>query len=190
MVTASDDDVRIGSVRDLRHRSVEAGGVVDRRVLGEAHGHPLDEGAVVVGAGDEGPPERLHDPVFGRDGAEDVLQRPATRPPELVRVSVDDPVGAVVGCRKPRHARDPFPLAQALGRLGDQPQHSVAFVCLEHVRRAVARVVVGRDHVVDAGIEVERDLCVDDVDLVAREDCEDELHARRRSFFVIRLSLR
>ena len=56
---------------------------------------------------------------------------------------------------------------------------SLARVALEDLGRPVLRAVVGRDDEVDAGVEVERDLRVDDVGLVADEERHDELHRRR-----------
>jgi hypothetical protein len=66
-------------------------------------------------------------------------------------------------------------------------KHARARVRLEYLRCRVARVVVGRDHVVHTGVQVEGDLRVYDVGLVSGEDRQDEFHAaceelRRRSF--------
>jgi hypothetical protein len=36
--------------------------------------------------------------------------------------------------------------------------------------------VSGGDHEVDAGVEVIRDLCVEDVGVVSDDECLDELH--------------
>ena len=46
---------------------------------------------------------------YRRGTAPGVLQRGAARPPELVGVAVDDPVGPVLGRRQTRHARLPGP---------------------------------------------------------------------------------
>ncbi len=58
-------------------------------------------------------------------------------------------------------------------------QKSLAGVAFENLGRAVHRTVVGRDHEVDAGVQMEGDLRVDDVGLVADEERHDELHRRR-----------
>ena len=50
-----------------------------------------------------------------------------------------------------------------LAALGDPAQVAVARVLLENVRRAVLRLVIGRDDEVDAGVQVVLDLRVDDV---------------------------
>ena len=101
----------------------------------------------------------------------------AARMPELVGVRVEDPVGTEVGRREPCHPRDPLALAQVVARLADQVEHAVALVPLENLGRPVLRAVVRGDDEVDAGVEVVRDLRIDDVGLVADEECHDELHA-------------
>ena len=53
-----------------------------------------------------------------------------------------------------------------LARLANQANVPGAGVALEYLGRAVLRPVVGRDDEVGAGIEVEREPRVDDVDLV------------------------
>ena len=113
----------------------------------------------------------------GGDGSEQLLQVAAPPVPELVRVRVEDPVGAEVGRREARHARDPLALAEIVAGLADQVEHAVARVPLEDLGRPVLRPVVGGDDEVDTGREVVRDLRVDDVGLVAREKGHDELHA-------------
>ena len=111
----------------------------------EAHGHALREERAVVRARQEVAPAAADDaePVGHR--REHVLQRAAARPPELVRIRVDHPVGAVLGRREPRHPRDPRVLAHVVGRLADEPQDAGALVPLEDLRRPVARRVVDRD---------------------------------------------
>ncbi len=81
------------------------------------------------------------------------------------------------------------PWRRPFGRLADQVEAARALVRLEDLGRAVLRGVVRRDHEVDARVEMERDLRVDDVRLVAREHREDELH-RRAARFTSRPTLR
>ena len=174
-------------MRDLDDRPVEARRVVDRRVLRQARRHPVGEERSVVGPRHERTPEGLHDPVRVGHGGKDLLQRAAARPPELVGVGVDHPIRAELGRREPRHPRDPLALAEPLCRLADEVDRDVPNVGLQDLGRAIPRVVVRRDHEIDARVQVEGDLRVDDVLLVPRKHREDELHAasdelRRRSF--------
>ena len=101
--------------------------------------------------------------------SESVLQRAGVRDPELVGVSVDDPVGAVLGPCKPGHPCVARPALVHLSRLppGMRSSCPVALIRVEDLRRPVARVMIRDDHEVDTGVQVVRDLCVDDVDLVA-----------------------
>ena len=148
-------------------------GVGGRR---EAHRHALREERAVVRARQEVAPAAADDAEAVGHRREHVLQRAAARPPELVRIRVDHPVGAVVGRREPRHPGDPRVLAHVVGRLADEPQDAGALVPLEDLRRPVARRVVDRQDEVDAGMEMECDLRVDDVCLVPREERHHEPH--------------
>ena len=62
--------------------------------------------------------------------------------------------------------------------LAEEPEAARPLVPLEDLGRPVVGPVVRRDDEVDAGVQVERDLRVDDVRLVAGEQRHDELHAR------------
>ena len=130
------------------------------------------------------------------NGREQLAEVASPRPPELVGVGVEDPVRAELGRREARHARHPLALAKVVARLADQMQVSLARVALEDLGRSVLGAVVGRDDEVDAGVQVERDLRVDDVRLVADEERHDELHRqasswpRRRTRFAGPASLR
>ena len=129
----------------------------------------------VVGARDERAPERLARRRRSRDRREHVLQRAAARPPELVGVTVDDPVRAELGGREPRHARHPLALAQPLGRLADQMERHPRARTRSRISVVPSRELLSVAMTKSAtGIQVERDLRVDDVCLVAREDGEDE----------------
>jgi hypothetical protein len=124
--------------------------------------------------------ERPDDPESAGDGGERVRERASPRHPELVGVGVDDPVGAVLGRREAGHAGAPDALPHRPG-LPEETQPSRALVRLEDLGRPVPRVVVGREHEVDARVEVVGDLGVDDVDLVANHQGLDELHRRKTS---------
>ena len=67
-------------------------------------------------------PAATDDAEPSRHRREDVLQRPAAGPPELVRVRVDHPVGVVLGRGEPRHPRHPLVLAHVVARLAEEPQ--------------------------------------------------------------------
>ncbi len=142
----------------------------------ETNRHALGEELRVVGSRHEVPPAATHDAEPRRDRREDVLQRAPTRPPELVGVRVDDPVGAELGRREASHARDPSRLAHVVAGLANEVETTRALVPLEDLRRPVVRAVVGRDHEVDPGAQVERELRIDDVRFVPREERHDEPH--------------
>jgi hypothetical protein len=57
---------------------------------------------------------------------------------------------------------------------------SLVGISLEDVGRSVGRVVVGSDDEVDSRGEMEGDVLIDDVGLVAYEQCHDELHRRAK----------
>jgi hypothetical protein len=61
-----------------------------------------------------------------------------------------------------------------LALYGDPAQAAVADESLEDFGGAVHRLVVGRDHEIDTGVEMVPDLCFDDVRFVADEKCLDE----------------
>ncbi len=147
---------------------------------GRANGHPLREERLPVGARHEVAPGAADDAEVGGDGREHVSQAPASRPPELVRVGVQDPVRSVLDRSELRHASDPLALAQVVPRLANELQDALRRVPLEDLRRAVGRPVVGGDDEVDAGAQVVRDLGVHDVRLVADEQRQHELHRRCR----------
>ena len=148
--------------------------------VAEPRGHPLGEEAVVVRPRNEVPPRAAHDAVARRERpSKSVAEVASARPPELVGVRVQDPVRAELGRREARHPRHPLALAQVVARLADEMQMPVARVALEDLRRPVLGAVVGRDDEVDAGVEVERDLGIHDVRLVADEERHDELHRQR-----------
>ena len=144
-------DRGIGAVRRLEVRSVRARRVVERCRRGHPHDHALGEGGLIVGSGCKVEAQPEHDPVRLRHGREYVLQHPAARHPELVRVRVYHPVGAVLHGREPRHVRPPRAVAHlALDR--DPPEVALAGVPLEDLRRAVHRLVIGRNDEVDARV--------------------------------------
>ena len=64
--------------------------------------------------------------------------------------------------------------------LPDEMQHSGARVLLEDLDRPVLRAMIGRDHIVDARVQMERDERIDDVRLIARPQRHDQLHVAGR----------
>ena len=116
VVPPDERGTRICSMDDLADRPVQRARIVDRRECGEPHRHALGEVAV-AGTRNEGPQERADGPVALGNRREHLLQRAAARPPELVRIGVDHPVGAELGRRETRHASDPLAVAQFLARL-------------------------------------------------------------------------
>src|SRR5207247_2593678 len=84
------------------------------------NGHPLSEEALVVGPRDEVAPHAAHAPEARRHRCEDVLERPAPWPPELVAVGVDHPIGAEVRRCKARHARCTADLRKVTVWIADQ----------------------------------------------------------------------
>ena len=176
VVSGLDLDVSDAAMSDLLMRVEDRLLVARESRLAETDRHALGEELPVLGSGQEVPPASPHDAETLRDRLEDLRQRAATRPPELVRVRVDHPVGAELGRSEPRHTRDPLALAHVVALLVDEMEATGALVPLENLRRPVVGGVVGRDDEVDAGIQVERELRVDDVRLVARQKRHDELH--------------
>ncbi len=67
------------------------------------------------------PPERTDDPVTARDRVKELVKAAVARPPELVRVAVDHPVGAMLGGGEARHAGHPVGLAHLLVRPRGSP---------------------------------------------------------------------
>ena len=108
------------------------------------------------------------------------MQLAVARPPELVRVAVDHPVGAELGRGQAGHARHDRRLLEPVTRSPDQAKPAVALVGAKDVRRAVHRPVVGGDHEIDAVFEMEAQLRVDDVRLVPDEEGHDDSHQERR----------
>ena len=58
----------------------------------------------------------------------------------------------------------------------DPTEDAIAGIRLEDVRRAVDRLMIRRDHEVDARVQVVGDLVIDDVCFVANDERLDELH--------------
>ena len=171
----ADGDARVGSMADLQMRTIGTRGVVDRDRWRDPYCHPLDEGDVILRERGEVSTEGEDHSVRLRDRREEPLERRAARHPELVRVGIDHPVGGVLGGCEPRHVCPPWTVVHlALHR--DAAQVPIADESLEDVGCAVDRLVVGRDHEVDTGVQVVSDLRVDDVRLIADEKCLDDFH--------------
>ncbi len=165
---------RMSAVRDLHLRveRVDLCGV--RGARRDAHRHPLGEVAPVVGTRSEVLPRGAHDPVPRRNRLEDLRDRAAARPPELVPVGVQHPVGAVLGRGQSRHLRatrrDP------LAGVAEETHVALPLVALEDLGRSVDREVIGRYDEVDARVQVERDEGIDEIGLVARAGDQDDAH--------------
>ena len=100
---------------DAERMRVEAGRAEPRR-------HALGEEAVVVGTRHEVAPGAAHDAEPLRHRGEELAEVSPARPPELVRVRVEDPVRAELGRGHAGHARDPLRLAEVLAGLADEMQ--------------------------------------------------------------------
>ena len=167
-------------MRDLHTRLERAVGMDEHGGRGQADGHPLCEERRPAAAREEEAPWSLDDAELLRDGGEHVLERAAARPPELVSVAADDPIGAVLFRRPARHRRPPLSRPKLLALLADELENAVALVRLEDLGSAVPRAMVDRDYEVDPRVEVERDDGVDHVRLIPGEEGQDQLHRRRR----------
>ena len=102
------DDVRERAVRDLDLRVVrarEVGTAAAPDVIRSWNGR-----SVRRAGGRSAARAPRSDPEPRRHRAEELVDAAVARPPELVRVAVDHPVGAVLGRREPRHARHPLRL--------------------------------------------------------------------------------
>ncbi len=172
-------------MRSLGYRPERCRRVVDRSRSGETQGHPLRKRPTVVRDGNERPGDGVHNPVPLRNRRQHVLQRAAARPPELVGVAQEHPVGAVLGGRKTRHARHPRSLTDPFTLLADQANVALPLVGLEDLSRTVARAVVRSQDEIHPRVEMKRDVSVDDVRFVAAEERHDELHGLRASTTLI-----
>src|SRR6266511_6342209 len=110
MVTGHDRYLRVRTVHRLEARAVRA--VVLGTWIADADGHPFGEEVIAVRARREVTPHAAHAPVARRHRREDLLEGTATRPPELVRIAVDDPVRPELGRGAACHSRDPLRLLQ------------------------------------------------------------------------------
>src|SRR5215208_2041936 len=143
-----------------------------------AHRHPVGEGALSR-PHDEFCPGRQHHPELLRDRLEGLLQVPRRRPPELVGVVVDDPVRSHLA----GDAGDPL-LTAALHVVNSadgalEAQDPRALVSLEDLDRAVHRSRVDDDEEVHTLREVEPQVVLDDVRLVAGLVDHSQTHGRR-----------
>ena len=160
----------------LQIRAEEARRIVDRRRRRDPRHHSFRKEGAVVRPRHELPQERANDPVALRDGGEHLLQRPPTRPPELVGVARDDPVGAELLGGEPRHPGRPLPFPHLLSLLADEVQVPAARIRLEDRKCPVFGAMIRRDDEVDPGVEVKGDLRIDDVRLVAGAKRHHDLH--------------
>ena len=98
-------------------------------------------------------------------------------PPELVGIAVQDPIRTVLDRREPGHAGHPLSLSGDLSVLADHAHVTVAHVALEDVARAVDGAVIGDDDEIDAGVQMECQLRVEDVLLITNDHRQHNLHA-------------
>ena len=97
VVPSRQPDLGMAAVDDLPDRLVQRRRVVDRRERREADGHPLGERPVARARARRraGTPPTV--PYRGGTAASTSRSDAPARPPELVRVGVDDPVGSSTG---------------------------------------------------------------------------------------------
>ena len=176
VVPHSDADVRMRSVGDLRRGPVRARGIVDGRDRREPDRHPLRERGVGVELRKEHPPETADDPDPRRNPRQHRSDALSPRPPELVRVRVQDPVGAQLRRRRPRHLGDPRGLPELVALPARQPHMARSGIPLEDLARPVLRPVVDGEHEVHPHVQVEGERRVEDVLLVVGDDGHDHRH--------------
>ena len=156
------------------------GGLGRSQEPGLANRHPVGERPVAGARGELGPGGEDH-PVGLGDRCQGLLEGPLRRPPELVRVVVDHPVGAHLG----RDARDPLLAALPL-HVVDAALHALEvneprrLVALEDLEGPVRRAGVGDDEEVDALRAMEAQVVLDDVRLVANLVDHPEPHGSAR----------
>jgi hypothetical protein len=173
VVAACHRDLRVGTMRSLEARAPGAV-VVDARIE-DAHSHPFREELAAAGSWCEVTPHPANGSESRRHCVEDVLQRTPARPPEFIRIAVDHPVGSELSGSPPGKPCHPLPLL-GLAPVTRQVDVSLPCIPLEDVGRAVVRAVVDRHDEIDARVEVEREVGVDDVGLVAGQQCHHDLH--------------
>ena len=105
------------------------------------------------------------------------LERSIAGPPEFVRVAVDDPVGALLGCQ-PGHACHPDRLVVGVVRLLDELQPALAFEAAQDRQAAVHRAVVRGDDPVHPLAEVESNHALQDVCFITAEQRQHQFHGR------------
>jgi hypothetical protein len=104
-----------------------------------------------------------------RQTSESRCQRALRRPPELVGIAVDDPVGPVLGEGHACHPSHPGMLVVAFAALVDVVHEPAVDVVFQDFGCRVLRAVVGHDEVVDALQQVVVEVRGNDVLLVANE---------------------
>ena len=82
----------------------------------------------------------------------------------------------MLGRRQARHPRDPVALPKRAVRLAEHADAAVTLVAGEHLLGPVGRAVIRHDHEIDAGREMEGEVLLDDVALVADEQGHDDRH--------------
>jgi hypothetical protein len=113
VIALKHDDVRVRTVRGLRHMPEGGRRIVQRRAQAQPNRHAVREVAAAR-TRDEDARHGAHDPETVRNRSKHFLQRPFARPPELVCIGVEHPIGAVLDSREPGHVRHPLALEDAV----------------------------------------------------------------------------
>src|SRR5262249_53453626 len=133
VVPGLDRHVEPGAMRDLLMSMKDRRLVTWMRRLAQTNRHALCEETIVGRPRNEVPPAPTDDPVALGHEAENILERTRPRPPELIRIRIDDPVCLEVGGGEPRHPRDPFPLPHVVAWLADQVETAQPRVALQYL---------------------------------------------------------
>ena len=174
MIPALDDDVGDSPVGDLDIGFVRAARMSEPRSGRQSHDHALGEESAPVRSRDEEPPWRPNDVEPVGDGGQQLGKRSSTRPEELVGVRADHPVGSVLRRRHSSHAGPERLRVESQAVLAYQVEHTLTLVALEDLPAPVLRTMIGRDHEVDACVQVEDEGGLHDVGLVTDEEGQDE----------------
>ena len=157
--SVEDDHVRLGPVGDL--------GLKARARL--SHREAFRERSGAVGPTHELRARSDHHAIPLRNRGKRVRKRPVQRPPELVGVRVDDPVGSELRGGEPGHVRQPVraTLPEVGVRLIDHVGEPCVDVAAEDLGRFVGGAVVGDHEVVHPERVVEAEVGLEDVAFVS-----------------------
>ena len=140
-----------------------------------ASGHAIGEEAL-AGPGDELGPRCHHHPKTLRDRAQGLLQVAGQRPPELVVVVVDHPVGSELEGKPRDLGPAAAPHLGELSRHPLEPQEARLLIALENLHGAVGGAVVGdHEHIDPLGVVVAQ-VGLDHIGGIANHQGHGELH--------------